>query len=452
MAEPPFFMRYGWWLVVYRAVLEQLVAWKNRPGRKPLILQGARQVGKTWLALELGRTEFSQVAHVVFLDNEPMKAVFEGSLTPKRLLAAIAAETSTRAGDPDVLIVLDEVQECPRALTSLKLFCEQCPEVPIIAAGSLLGVALHSGVSFPVGKVEHLDVHPMTFYEYLKATDESLAGLLASRDLGLIDAFAEKFTDALKAYYFVGGMPEAVEAYVRTGDFSEARRVQDRLLYDYEHDFSKHASPLLSERIREVWRSAPSQLARENKKFVYTAVRTGARARNYEEAITWLVDAGLLCRVNRISKPGLPLDAYADLNAFKLYFLDVGLLSAASGLALRTIVGKTELFVEFKGALTEQYICQQFVASGKVVPRYWSADNSSGEVDFIYDYDGEVVPVEVKAETNLKGKSLSAFAKKYGISRCLRLSLSGFMDQGWVVNVPLYAANLLPELFSTAAD
>lgn len=452
MAEPPFFMRYGWWLVVYRAVLEQLVAWKNRPGRKPLILQGARQVGKTWLALELGRTEFSQVAHVVFLDNEPMKAVFEGSLTPKRLLAAIAAETSTRAGDPDVLIVLDEVQECPRALTSLKLFCEQCPEVPIIAAGSLLGVALHSGVSFPVGKVEHLDVHPMTFYEYLKAMDESLAGLLASRDLGLIDAFAEKFTDALKAYYFVGGMPEAVEAYVRTGDFSEARRVQDRLLFDYEHDFSKHASPLLSERIREVWGSTPSQLARENKKFVYTAVRTGARARNYEEAITWLVDAGLLCRVNRISKPGLPLDAYADLNAFKLYFLDVGLLSAASGLALRTIVGKTELFVEFKGALTEQYVCQQLIASGKVVPRYWSADNSSGEVDFIYDYDGEVVPVEVKAETNLKGKSLSAFAKKYGISRCLRLSLSGFMDQGWVVNVPLYAANLLPELFSTAAD
>ncbi len=435
---------------MYRSALEQLVAWKNRPGRKPLILQGARQVGKTWLALELGRAEFSQVAHVVFLDNEPMKAVFEGSLTPNRLLAAIAAETSTRAGDPDVLIVLDEVQECPRALTSLKLFCEQRPEVPIIAAGSLLGVALHAGVSYPVGKVEHLDVRPMTFHEFLKATDASLADLLDSGDISLIGAFAEKFTDALKAYYYVGGMPEAVAAYAQAGDFSEARRVQERLLFDYEHDFSKHTTPLLAERIREVWRSAPSQLARENKKFVYSAVRPGARARNFEEAITWLVDAGLLSRVNRISKPGLPLDGYTDLTAFKLYFLDVGLLSAASGLALKTIVGKTELFEEFKGALTEQFVCQQLIASGKVTPRYWSAENSIGEVDFIYDYEGEVVPVEVKAETNLKGKSLSAFAKKYGIDRCLRLSLSGFKDQGWVVNVPLYAVNLLPEFFSAA--
>ncbi|WP_307974856.1 ATP-binding protein [uncultured Parolsenella sp.] len=432
---------------MYRSLMKDLTSWKTRPNRKPLILQGARQVGKTWLALELGRTEFSQVAHVVFLDNEPMKAVFEGSLNPTRLLAAIAAETSTRAGDSDVLIVLDEVQECPRALTALKLFCEQRPDTPIIAAGSLLGVALHNGVSFPVGKVEHLDVYPMTFYEYLRATDTTLADLLDASDLTLVDAYSERFTDALRSYYYVGGMPEAVAAYAETGDYAETRKTQNRLLYDYEHDFSKHATPILAERIREVWKSAPSQLARENKKFVYTAVRPGARARNFEEAISWLVDAGLLCRVNRVSKPGLPLDGYRDLNAFKLYFLDVGLLGAASGLDLKTIVSGSALFEEFKGALTEQFVCQQFVATGELVPCYWSAENSTGEVDFLYDYGGRVVPVEVKAETNLKGKSLSSFAKKYGIDRSLRLSLAGFRDQGWVVNVPLYATNLLPGVF-----
>lgn len=431
---------------MFRSAMSELLAWKAKPDKKPLILQGARQVGKTWLALEFGKAEFSQVAHIVFLDNEPMKNVFEGSLTPARLLSAIAAETSTRAGNPDVLIVLDEVQECPRALTALKRFCEERPEVPIIAAGSLLGVALHFGISFPVGKVEHLDVYPMTFYEYLKATDESLASLLDGANLSLIDAFGEKFVDALRSYYYVGGMPEAVSALVQTGDFAEARGVQERLLFDYEHDFSKHAMPLLAERIREVWKSAPSQLARENKKFVYTAIRPGARARNFEEAIAWLVDAGLLIRVNRISKPGLPLEGYADPAAFKLYFLDVGLLSAASGLDLKTIVGDTRLFEEFKGALTEQYVCQQLVATRKLTPRYWSAENSSGEVDFVYDYAGEVVPVEVKAETNLRGKSLSSFAKKYGIDKSLRLSLAGFKDQDWVANVPLYAANLLPEV------
>lgn len=432
---------------MYRSVMEDLVSWKNRPDRKPLLLQGARQVGKTWLALELGRTAFAQVAHVVFLDNEPMKAVFEGSLSPARLLTAISAETSTRAGDPDVLIVFDEVQECPRALTALKLFCEQRPEVPIIAAGSLLGVALHGGVSFPVGKVEHLYVHPMTFYEYLRATDSALADILGASDLTLIDAFAERFIDSLKTYYYIGGMPEAVAAYARSGDFAESRRVQERLLFDYEHDFSKHATPLLAERIREVWRSAPSQLARENKKFVYTAVRPGARARNFEEAIGWLVDAGLLIRVNRVSKPGLPLDAYRDLGAFKLYFLDVGLLGAASKLNVKTVVDGATLFEEFKGALTEQFVCQQLVATGKLAPCYWSAENSLGEVDFLYDYEGRVAPVEVKAETNLKGKSLSSFAKKYSIERSLRLSLAGFKDQGWVVNVPLYAVNLLPGVF-----
>ena len=431
---------------MYRKALENLVSWKDSPARKPLILEGARQVGKTWLALEFGRLHFSEVAHVVFLDNGPMREVFAGSLDPKRLLSAIAIATGTRAGDPDVLVVLDEIQECPRAITSLKLFCEQRPEVPIVAAGSLLGVAMHEGASFPVGKVDYLRLHPLTFDEFLLACgNQSLYDLLHSGDASLMDAFAERFTDELRRYYFVGGMPEAVGAYVREGTLAAARGVQERLVFGYEHDFSKHAGGALSERIREVWQSAPSQLARENRKFVYSAVRPGARARGYEKAIRWLVDAGLLMKVECVSKPGLPLKAYADRSAFKLYMLDVGLLGALSGLAPQTIIDSNRLFTEFKGVYAEQYVAQQ-LAAGKVgVPHYWAAKNSTGEVDFLYDFGGDVVAVEVKAETNLKAKSLAAFAQRYGIERSLRLSLSGWKDQGWVTNVPLYAANLLPD-------
>ena len=432
---------------MYRFAMEKLVAWKNDKRRKPLILEGARQVGKTWLALEFGKTQFAQTAHVVFLDNEGMKSVFNGSLNPDRLLDAISVETGVSVGGEETLVILDEVQECPRALTSLKLFQEQRPEVPVIAAGSLLGVALHRGVSFPVGKVDHLSLNPMTFQEFLLATnEEKLGDLIAKRDIDLMSAFSEKFVDALKRYYFVGGMPEAVDAFADGYDYAAARTVQERLLYDYDHDFSKHAEGALAERIREVWQSAPSQLARENKKFIYSAVRPGARARNFEEAVRWLIDAGRLVRVNRISKPGLPLSSYEDVGAFKLYLLDVGLLGAASRLDVRTVIEGNRLFEEFKGALTEQYVCQQLVASGQVVPYYWSAENSSGEVDFVYDHANAVVPVEVKAEENLRAKSLSAFAKKYGIARSLRLSLSGWRDQGWIVNVPLYAANMLPDV------
>lgn len=431
---------------MYRKAMDELIAWKGRPHRKPLIMRGARQVGKTWLALEFGRTQFSHVAHVVFLDNQPMLNAFEGSLDPARLLSIISAETGVPVGTDETLIVLDEIQECPRALTALKLFCEQRPEVPIIAAGSLLGVAFHRGVSFPVGKVEYLDLHPLTFQEFLFAMGaDVLACAVDEADLDIIGVFAERYTDLLKQYYFVGGMPEAVEAYRGNGDFTAARSVQDRLLSDYELDFSKHADPLLAERVRGVWRSMPSQLARENKKFIYSAVRSGARARGYEEAIAWLVDAGLLTRVSRIAKSGLPLSAYRDLSAFKLYLLDVGLLGAMSRLSARTIVDGSELFREFKGALTEQYVCQQLVAANCVVPHYWSAENARGEVDFVYDYEGIVVPVEVKAAENVRSRSLRTFAQENSIERSVRLSLAGFADQGWMCNIPLYAAGLLPK-------
>ncbi len=432
-----------------RTILNQLVQWKESPRRKPLLLQGPRQVGKTWALHEFARTEFTNLAYIDFLIDEDMKRVFEGSLNPKRILDAIALQTNTDAGNPQTLVVFDEVQECPRALTSLKTFQQERPDVPIVAAGSLLGVALHGrdkGVSFPVGKVDHLHMTPMTFSEYLEGVGEHrMAALLEQADETLIEAFSERFTEELRRYYFIGGMPEAVATYAQTNDYELVRSVQNRLLTDYELDFSKYATPSLSERIRLVWKSLPAQLARENKKFIYSAVRTGGRARGYEEAIQWLVDAGLAMRINRISKPGIPLASYEDKEAFKLYMLDTGLLGAASRLDPATLVTGNRLFTEFKGALTENYVCQELRASGKIALTYWSAENSTGEVDFVYDWQGEIIPVEVKAEVNLKAKSLRSFVEKNALRRGVRLSLAGFDRQSWITNIPLYAASLLPE-------
>jgi predicted AAA+ superfamily ATPase len=368
-----------------------------------------------------------------------MRAVFEGNLDPARLLDAIAIETGRPVDPESTLIVFDEIQECPPALTSLKMFHERRPDLAIIAAGSLLGVAMHSGQSFPVGKVEHLDLGPMSFPEFLTGTgQDQLAKLLQDRDFDLIGAFRERFTDALRRYFFVGGMPEAVQTYADTGDYRQTRAVHDRLLYDYEHDFSKHAPGDTAERVRLVWNAIPAQLAKENRRFVYSALRRGARARSFEEAIQWLVDAGLLLRVDRVSKPGLPLTAYRDLGAFKLFMLDVGLLAAVSGLEPKTLLDGDRLFEEFRGSLTEQYVCQQLVASG-LKPFYWSAENSSGEIDFLYQWEGSVVPVEVKAAENLRAKSLRAFSDKYGIAKSVRFSLADHREQDWLTNIPLYA-------------
>lgn len=438
--------------------MQSLLNWKNSPRRKPLVLQGARQVGKTWAIRELARTEFAAIAYVDFLADEDMHSVFEGSLEPRRLLDAITLHTGVNADTPNTLVVFDEVQECPRALMSLKSFQQERPDIPLIAAGSLLGVALHGrsksksvrtgdkGVSFPVGKVDHLLMHPMTFTEYLRGVGQDrMAALIDARDESLMGAFAERFTEELRRYMYVGGMPEAVQTFADEHDYNGVRSVQNRLLTDYELDFSKYATPQLTERIRLVWRSLPGQLSRENKKFLYAAVKPGARARGYEEALQWLADAGLVLKVNRIRKPGLPLSAYEDLGAFKLYLLDVGLLGAASRLDASTIVEGNRLFTEFKGSLAENYVCQSLVASNKVVPYYWSAENSTGEVDFVYDYSNRVVPVEAKAEVNLRAKSLRTFVAKYGLEPGIRLSLAGFDRQSWVTNIPLYAADLLPD-------
>lgn len=429
-----------------RTAMTELEAWASSPRRKPLVVQGARQVGKTWLIREFGHARFRQTAYISFMDDENMRTIFEGSLDCERLLRAIALATGCDAGAPDVLVVFDEIQECPRALMSLKTFCENRPDVPLIAAGSLLGVAMHQGVSYPVGKVEYLDLFPLTFSEFLRGTGKGqLADVIDAGDFDMMTAFAEKFTDELRSYYFVGGMPEAVMAFGEQADFDGARKVQRRLLRSYEQDLSKHAAPGMVEKIRLVWQSAPSQLARENKKFIYSAIRSGARARGYEEAIQWLVDAGLLIRVRRVSKPGLPLAGYEDKDAFKLYMLDVGLLGAASNLYKSTVVQKTRLFTEYKGALTENFVCQSLRANGIDNLHYWTSRNSGAEVDFVYDYAGKIVPVEVKAEENLRSKSLHAFIDSYQLGRGLRLSLSGYREQDWLVNVPLYAVDTVPE-------
>jgi predicted AAA+ superfamily ATPase len=436
-----------------RNAMASLETWAASRNRKPLVVNGARQVGKTWLVREFGKEHFESIAYVNFLENETMQSVFAGSLEPARLLAAIGAYTGARTSDGSTLVFLDEIQECPRAITSLKMLCEQRPDVPVIAAGSLLGVAMSAGrdgASWPVGKVSYLDLHPMTFVEFLRALgDDQMANLVRADSLELIDAMSERYNDRLREYLFVGGMPEAVREFAATHDPLAARAVQERLLRDYEHDFSKHVdSPTETERIRETWRSVPAQISRESgtNKFVYSQVKQGGRGRDYKDAVSWLVDAGLVTRVSRVTRPGVPLGSYVDDRSFKLFMLDVGLLGAALRLDERTIVEGDRLFTHAKGAYAEQYVCQQLVASNACTPYYWSADGrqSKAEVDLIYDYKGAVVPVEVKADENVRSSSLGRFARENGIARSVRLSLRGHVDQGWLVNIPLAAADILP--------
>lgn len=438
-----------------RNAMADLVAWKESADRKPLVVNGVRQVGKTWLVTEFARRYFESCAHVVFLDNEQAQSIFSGSLDPRRLLMLIGALTGTDPNDGNTLVFLDEIQECPRAITALKLFHEQVPGIPIIAAGSLLGVALSRGqgesgkaqgrVSWPVGKVSYLDLYPLTFDEFVCATaTPQLAELVRSGAPDMLDALSEQLTALLKQYLFVGGMPEVVKSFAKSNDLNAARRVQEDLLRGYELDFSKHVdSALMTERIRETWRSVPAQLATESdmKRFAYASIKAGARGRDYKDAISWLVDAGLVIRVPRISKPGVPIEAYADATYFKLYFADVGLLGAAAHLEASVLLDSKRQFTEYKGAYAEQFVCQHLLAMQGHAPCYWSADGKGekGEVDFVVESGGCVVPIEVKAATNVGGRSLARFCESFGIARALRYSLLGYKDQGWLINVPLYA-------------
>ena len=424
---------------MYRETIKQLIMWKNSPTRKPMILRGARQVGKTWLMKEFGKTSYEMCAYVSMDENERMVNAFREAFDIERIIASIEIEVGFKIDPEKTLIIFDEIQEIPRALKSLKYFQELAPQYHILAAGSLLGIALHEGTSFPVGKVDFCDLYPLTFREFLLACgEEMLLKVLDNSDFEIMKIFKTKFVDYLKYYYYVGGMPEAVLEFITNRDFKSVRSIQNKLLFAYENDLSKHAPGELVTRIRMLWNSIPAQLARENKKFIYGLVREGARAREYGVAITWLMDVGLVYKVNRIKKPDFPLRAYQDFSAFKLFVVDIGLLGAMSRLDARIILEGDRLFEEFKGALTEQYVLQQLLVTPENDIFYWSADNASAEVDFLIQTESEIIPLEVKAAENLQAKSLKTFVQKFQMKKAIRTSMSDFREQEWMVNMPLY--------------
>ncbi len=427
-----------------REAISDLIKWKSGNNRKPLIIRGARQVGKTWIMKEFGKTYYEKYAYINFDNNERMQSLFSGNLDISRIITALQIESGVKIEADNTLIVFDEVQEVPRALTSLKYFCENAPQYHIVAAGSLLGVALHPGTSFPVGKVDFMDLYPLNFIEFLNATEnESLIELLEAKDFELITSFKGKYIDILKQYYYVGGMPEAVSNFIETGDYAIVREVQNRLLMAYGQDFSKHAPNEAVPRIRMLWTSIPAQLAKENRKFVYGLIRQGARAREYELAMQWLLDCGLIYKVGRITKPDMPLMAYQDFNAFKLFVLDVGLLSAMSDLDIKSLLDGNRVFEEFKGALTEQYVLQQLIANKNITPFYWTAEKSNGEIDFVFQSGMNVVPLEVKASENLQAKSLKSYCLRYEPKYAVRTSMSDYRKEDWLTNLPLYAVNMI---------
>ena len=428
-----------------RFAMQELIDWKNKPNRSPVILKGARQVGKTWLMKEFGKTHFEQCAYINFDRNQRMEKLFSGDFTVDRIIKGLSIESDVQIKPENTLIILDEIQEVPAALQSLKYFAEDNQHsYYIIAAGSLLGIALHSGTSFPVGKVDTLNLYPLSFPEFLSALgQEPLLELLQAQDFEMITAFKDKYIDLLKLYYYIGGMPAAVHSYLQLEDLKEVRRIQSALLSDYAQDFSKHAPAPVVPRINMVWEGIPSQLAKENKKFIYSVLREGARAKDFEIAIQWLVDCGLCHKVGRITKGALPLKAYRDLPAFKLYLVDVGLLAAMTDLDAKTILNGNRIFTEFKGSLTEQYVCQQIAAVLHATPYYWSAESSSGEVDFVLQHEGAIIPLEVKAEENLNAKSLKSFVASNQLPFGVRASMSDYREQEHLINVPLYALSEL---------
>lgn len=427
-----------------RNALQKLVLWKNSADRKPLLIRGARQVGKTWLMKEFGKNEYSQTVYVNFESSKLLKTLFVDNFDIQRIITALQIETNIQIDPDNTLIIFDEIQEAEGAITSLKYFCENAPQYHIIAAGSLLGVALHKRTSFPVGKVEFLDLHPFDFTEFMLAMGhQPLLNLLKSRDWPLIKSFRGKFIQLLRQYYYIGGMPEAILSYSLKSDFQEVRIIQKRILAAYDHDFSKHAPIEIVPRIRMLWNSIPAQLAKENKKFIYGAVKHGSRAKDYELALSWLVDCGLVHKICRVSKPGIPLKAYEDVAAFKLFMVDLGLLGAMGDIDVRTLLDGNVIFEEFKGALTEQYVLQQLISNPDIVIYYWSAERSTAEIDFLIQIAGKVIPIEVKAEENLQAKSLKTFCEKFLPEIAIRTSMSDFRKENWLTNLPLYAISEL---------
>lgn len=434
-----------------RTKLTELIAWKNSAARKPLIIRGARQVGKTWLMREFGKTQYTQTVYLNLEKNKRLKTLFTDDFDINRVIVALQAESGLTIHSESTLLIFDEIQAVPEAITALKYFQEDAPQYHVVAAGSLLGVALHSNISFPVGKVAFLDLHPLTFLEFLEAIGENeLVKILHSADWKLITAFKSKYVERLRQYYFVGGMPEAVLKFSENSNFKEVRDVQKQILFAYEQDFSKHAPSGIVPRIRMIWNSIPAQLAKEHRKFVYGLIREGARAKDFELALAWLIDCGQIFKVNRTTKPSLPLKAYEDRSAFKLFLVDVGLLVAMGNIDSKTLLEGNAIFSEFKGSLTEQYVFQQLNSFGEFAIYYWSAERSSAEIDFLLQFEGMIIPIEVKAEENLQAKSLKVYVEKFKPKVSVRTSMSDFRQQNWLTNLPLYAVSELKKILTAS--
>ena len=423
-----------------RIVLKRLIEWKNNPKRKPLILNGARQVGKTWLLHELAQREYAKEAYVYCRKNEIARRIFTQDFDTERILLSLRALTGVDITPDDTLIILDEVQDIPEAIESLKYFYENAPQYHIVVAGSLLGISMHSGVSFPVGKVDELNIYPMSFEEFLLAKGEQeLYKLLSSQQYDIISALHEKYISLLRQYLFVGGMPEAMKEYVETGGLNAVRQIQNSILSGYARDFSKHAPSDQVPRIERVWQSIPSQLFKENKKFIYGALRKGARATEYETSIGWLADAGLIYKVPRCTKLATPISIYEDLNTFKLYLLDVGLLGAMANVEAAQILLDDNALVEYKGGMTEQYVLQQMKCHGARPIYYHTAEGSRLEIDFVIQSEGKPLPIEVKAGGNVRANSLTRLLAENPELKALRYSLLPYKEQGQMTNLPLYA-------------
>ena len=436
-----------------RTAMAELIAWQAHPRRKPLIMRGARQVGKTWLLQEFGKNHYSRVVYLNLEASAVARAIFEGDPDPARIVDQLALLDHGGAIDPtNTLIVIDEIQEAPRALTALKYFCENAPEYHIACAGSLLGVGMHEGTSFPVGKVDFLDLHPLSFAEFVTALGRGpLAHAIGGRDFALIAPFHHELIDLLRWYYVIGGMPTAVVTWIDTHDAISVRTVQQQLLDAYQRDFSKHAPAAEVPRLNAVFHGIAPQLAKENRKFIYGQIRDGARAKDLELALLWLSDAGLVHQVSRVTTPRVPLAAYADQRAFKLFLLDVGLLGALSELDATSLIEGNALFTEFKGSLTEQHVLQQLMTLSIPTPHYWSNDGGTAEMDFVVQIDGTPVPIEVKAETNLRAKSLKVYRDKFSPAVAVRTSLAPYEQQDGLINLPLYAVHTLPDVVRQAA-
>ena len=431
-----------------RTAILKLKEWKESKNHKPIIIEGARQVGKTWLMKEFGKQYYEQVVYLHFDNNQKLTALFENDYEIPRLIEAFEILSGIKINPDNTLIIFDEIQECPRALTSLKYFYENAPEYDIIAAGSLLGLMHHEGTGFPVGKVSFLNLYPMNFFEFARALgEEKLIELIEKKDFQMITVFKNDFEKLVKMYCYIGGMPEVVQNFVDNRNYKKVREIQKNILASYENDFSKHVSSNTVEKIRMLWRAIPSQLAKENKKFIYNVIKTGARAKEYELALLWLKDAGLVYQVNRIKKPDLPLIAYQDLDAFKLFIVDVGLLSALTNLDVKTILEKTQIFEEFKGAIADQYFYLQLKSVYDFPIFYWSNDSSRSEIDFVIQHGEYVVPVEVKAEKNLKAKSLNNFIQEYKSKKSVRTSLADYkLNDNNLYDIPLYAISNIEEI------